>query len=254
MALDGAVAIVTGGATGIGAAVCRSLAAAGAATVVINYASSAEAAQALVGELEALGCTGVPWPADVADDAAVRRMVATTVADHGRLDVLVNNAGVTRLVPFEDLEALTDAVWHQLLDVNLLGPFYCARAAAPALREARGAIVNVTSIAAERAVGSSLPYGASKAALLSLTRGLARALAPEVRVNAVAPGTVTSRWHEQLVGADRAAAAAAAEAERVPLRRLPTPEDVADAVMAMLASNAVTGESIVVDGGKHILY
>jgi NAD(P)-dependent dehydrogenase (short-subunit alcohol dehydrogenase family) len=253
-ALSGSVAIVTGGATGIGREVCLALARAGTAVVVVNYSSSEDAAHAVVEELEALGCLGVPMRADVADDAATRAMVEATVAEHGRLDVLVNNAGVTRLVPFEDLEGLTDDAWRHVLDVNLLGPFHCARAAAPALRQARGAIVNVASIAAERAVGSSIAYGASKAGLLALTRGLARALAPEVRVNAVSPGTVTTRWHEQLVGPEQAARAAAAEAERVPLKAVPRPEQVAEAVMALVTSSAVTGESLIVDGGKHILF
>ncbi len=181
MQLAGAVAIVTGGGTGIGRAVSESLARAGAGAVVVNYSRSQADAEATAAALRELGCAGVPWQASVADDAAVSAMVAETVSRFGRLDVLVNNAGTTRFIPQQDLDALTGEVWDDVLAVNLKGTFYCSRAAAPALKEARGAIVNVASIAGTRASGSSIVYGVSKAAVLQLTRNLAFVLAPEVR-------------------------------------------------------------------------
>src|SRR5262245_4469816 len=183
MQLAGAVAIVTGGGTGIGRAVSESLARAGARAVVVNYSRSREDAEATAAALGELGCEGVPHQASVADEEAVRAMVADTVARFGRLDVLVNNAGTTRFIAHADLDALTAEVWETVLSVNLMGTFYCCRAAAPPLKAARGAIVNIASIAGIRASGSSVVYGVSKAAVLQLTRNLAVALAPEVRVN-----------------------------------------------------------------------
>jgi len=254
MQLGGAVAIVTGGGTGIGRAVSESLARAGARAVVVNYSRSADDAAATVAALGELGCEGVAHQASVADDAAVRAMVADTVSRYGRLDVLVNNAGTTRIIAPADLDAVTDEVWDELLSVNLKGTFHCCRAAAPALREARGAIVNVASIAGLRASGSSIPYGVSKAAVLQLTRNLALALAPEVRVNAVAPGLVATRWFRQVVGEEIAAAQEERFAGGTPLAQVATAEHVAQAVMAFLAIDDVTGESVVVDGGRHLTY
>jgi 3-oxoacyl-[acyl-carrier protein] reductase len=254
MQFGGAVAIVTGGGTGIGRAVGESLARAGARAVVVNYSRSADDAEATAAALRALGCEGVPHRASVADEAAVRNMVAETVSRFGRLDVLVNNAGTTRFIPLRDLDALTDEVWDEILAVNLKGTFYCCRAAAPALREARGAIVNVASIAALRASGSSIPYGVSKAAILQLTRSLASALAPEVRVNAVAPGLVATRWFRSALGEEAAASQEERLAELTPLRQVATAEHVAQAVMGFLGADQVTGETLLVDGGRHVMY
>jgi 3-oxoacyl-[acyl-carrier protein] reductase len=254
MLLEGAVAIVTGGGTGIGRAVAESLARAGAGAVVVNYSRSEEDAVATAAALGELGCEGVPHRASVADDAAVRAMVDETVARFGRLDVLVNNAGTTRFIPMADLEAVTGEVWDEIMSVNLIGPFSCARAAAPALRRAHGAIVNVASIAGTRASGSSLPYGVSKAALLQLTRNLAVALAPEVRVNAVVPGLVATRWFRVRFGDEAAASQEERLAATTPLRAVATAEHVAQAVMGFLGSDLVTGESVIVDGGRHVTY
>lgn len=254
MNLEHSVALVTGGGTGIGRAVAERLADAGASAVVVNYVHSKSDAIDTVEALRTRGCEATLAQADVGDDTAVREMVELTLSRYGRLDILVNNAGTTVPLPFPDLEALSDGVWDKLLRVNLLGAFYCARAAAPALKKGRGAIVNVSSTSAYRAAGSSLAYGVTKAALLQLTRGLALALAPEVRVNAVSPGMVTTRWHTSLVGKERAEQSARAEAARAPLRQVVDANDVAQVIIGLLGSDLVTGESLIVDGGTHILY
>jgi NAD(P)-dependent dehydrogenase (short-subunit alcohol dehydrogenase family) len=254
MELRGRVAIVTGGGTGIGRAVCVRLARAGAAAVVVNYSRSEDEANATAKEIESLGAKAHPHRADVSDESQVVAMVDETVKRFDRLDILVNNAGTTRFIPFPDLDAVTDEVWQNILGVNLMGPWYASRAAAPHLRQSRGCIVNVASIAALRASGSSLPYGVSKAALTQLTRALAIALAPEVRVNAVNPGLVSSRWFRQPFGEDAAAAQEEAMAKRTPLRLVATPEQVAQAVMGLVRSDAVTGQHLVVDGGVNVTY
>ena len=254
MELRGTVAIVTGGGTGVGRAVSEALARAGAGAVVVNYSRSREDAEATAAALRELGAEGVPHQASVADEVAVRAMVAETVSRFGRLDVLVNNAGTTQFVPHADLDGLTEEVWDEILGVNLKGTFYCARAAAPALRTARGAIVSVTSIAGLRASGSSIAYGVSKAGVIQLTRNLALALAPEVRVNAVAPGLISTRWFRVRFGEDAAASQEERTAATTPLGRVATAEDVAQAVMGFIGADMVTGECLVVDGGKHLAY
>jgi NAD(P)-dependent dehydrogenase (short-subunit alcohol dehydrogenase family) len=254
MQLAGAVAIVTGGGTGIGRAVSESLARAGARAVVVNYSRSADDARATAAALSELGCEGVPYEASVADEAAVRTMVDETVARFGKLDVLVNNAGITRFIPHADLDALTRDVWEDVLSVNLMGTFFCCRAAGPALKLTHGAIVNIASIAATRASGSSIVYGVSKAGVLQLTRNLAVALAPEVRVNAVAPGLVATRWFRNAFGDEAASAQEERVASGTPLGQVATAEHVAQAVMGFLGADQVSGETLVVDGGRHVTY
>jgi NAD(P)-dependent dehydrogenase (short-subunit alcohol dehydrogenase family) len=252
--LSGSVAIVTGGATGIGHAVCLELARAGARGVVVNYSRSVAEAEATARELAELGVDALPVKADVAREDEVLAMVETVAERFGRIDVLVNNAGTTRFIPFPDLEAVTDEVWRHILGVNLMGPWYASRAAAPYLKQRRGCIVNIASIAALRGSGSSLPYGVSKAALTQLTRALAVALAPEVRVNAVNPGLVSSRWFRKPFGEEAALAQEAAMAQRTPLEAVATPEQVAQAVMGFIRSDIVTGQHLVVDGGLNLKY
>lgn len=254
MDMIGRVALVTGGGTGIGRSVSKLLAENGAAAIAVNYARSGDEAAETVEELKGVGTEADMWQADVADDTAVRSMIGDVVGRYGHIDVLINNAGTTVFAPFGDLEALTDKIWDTMLRVNLLGAFYCARAAAPSLRSSKGAIVNVSSIAGVRAAGSSLAYGVSKAALLQLTRGLAIALAPNVRVNAVSPGMVTTRWHSTHLGAEQAEANARVEVEKTPLKAVANSEAIAEAIMALLGADFVTGESLVVDGGKHLNY
>jgi NAD(P)-dependent dehydrogenase (short-subunit alcohol dehydrogenase family) len=253
MDLTDTVAVVTGGGTGIGRATAVALAKAGA-RVVVNYSRSADDAAATVGELSALGGEAVAERADVGDAEQVRALAKRVRARFGRVDVLVNNAATTERVPHEDLDGLTDDAFAHVLDVNVLGPFRLARAFAADLRLARGAVVNIASIAGFRAGGSSIAYGVSKAALLQLTRNLAVALAPEVRVNAVAPGTVATRWQTELHGVTGFAERARAERESVPLRQTAGPEHVAQAVLGVLGMDLVTGEALIVDGGKHTVY
>jgi len=192
--------------------------------------------------------------ADVSSASEVSDLNSLVLKEFGRVDVLVNNAATTYRVPHEDLDGLTDSAFSLVLDVNVLGPFRMARAFAPALRESRGAVVNIASISAYRAGGSSIAYGVSKAALLQLTRNLAVALAPEVRVNAVAPGTVATRWQTGLHGEEAFQVRAAVERETVPLRQTAGPEHVAQAVLGLLAMDLVTGETVILDGGKHVVY
>jgi 3-oxoacyl-[acyl-carrier protein] reductase len=254
MDLAGRVAIVTGGGTGIGRATSLRLAKAGARAVVVNYSRSRDDATTTASEVRALGSEAVTHQADVADESQVKAMVASAVDRFGGLDVLVNNAGMTHFIPHQDLDALTDEVWDDILRVNLKGTFFCCRAAAPELKKTGGAIVNVASIAAHRASGSSIVYAVSKAGVVQLTRALALALAPEVRVNSVSPGLVSSRWFSKKFGDEAAAAQEESFARATPLRKIATPDDVARAVIALLENDIVTGQDLVIDGGKNVLY
>lgn len=188
MRLAGQVALITGGGTGIGAGISRVFAREGAA-VAIGYSRSRDRAEATVRQIAAAGGRAAAWQADVRDEVAVRGLVDRAVGEFGRLDVLVNNAGWTRKVPHAELEQLTDEIWRQTLDTNLLGAWYCIKHAVPHMRrQGRGVIINVTSVAGFHGMGSSMAYAASKAALTTLGKSLARALGPAIRVNNLAPG------------------------------------------------------------------
>jgi 3-oxoacyl-[acyl-carrier protein] reductase len=251
MDLRGKVGLVTGGATGIGRATVVALAKAGAAGVAINYRSAKKEADKLAAQVRRIGASAVCVGADVKSEEDVRRMVQTVEARLHRLDVLVNNAGVTRWVPIQDLESLTDDVWDEILDVNLKSAFRCARAAAPLLAKSGGMVINVASISGiiAPATMSSLAYGAAKAALIHLTRGLAVALAPKVRVNAVAPAFTDTPWMKKHYRADYDQVVAKAAAG-YPLKRIATPEDVAAAIVGLLVGgDFITGQTLIVDGG-----
>jgi 3-oxoacyl-[acyl-carrier protein] reductase len=254
MNLAGRVAIVTGGGTGIGRATLLRLAKAGAKGVVVNYSRSAADAESTAEEARSVGSDAVAYQADVANESQVKAMVQSAIDRYGQLDVLVNSAGTTHFIPHPDIDALTDEVWNDVLSVNLKGTFFCCRAAAPELKKTGGAIVNVASIAAHRASGSSIAYGVSKAGIVQLTRALALALAPEVRVNSVSPGLVSSRWFSSRFGEEAAAAKEETFAQSTPLRKIATPDDVAQAVVALLENDMVTGQDLVIDGGKTVLY
>ena len=251
MELDGRVALVTGGATGIGQATALHLARSGAAGVVINFRTAREQAEETAAEIRRIGAEAMCVHADLKDDDQVRGMVRQAGERFGRLDVLVNNAGVTHWVPVTDLEGLTDAMWDDILDVNVKGAFRCTRAAAPLLTEAQGAVINVSSISGVLATVtlSSLAYGTAKAALIYLTRGLAVALAPDVRVNAVAPAFTDTEWMRDHYGDDYDQTVARA-ASSYPLRRIGRTEDVAGAIVGLVTGgDFVTGQTLIVDGG-----
>lgn len=238
---DGQVALVTGSSSGIGRAVAEQLAAEGA-RVAVNSVRSVEAGRELADALdEAIYVQG-----DVAEPGDAERLVAETLAAWGRLDLLVNNAGATTRIPHHDLEAVDADLFRRTLDVNLVGPWNVTRAAARHLREHGGAIVNVSSLAGVRPTGSSIPYATSKAALNHLTRLLANALAPTVRVNAVAPGLIATPWTEDWQDMHEAVEA------RAPLQRVGTPEDIAEVCLSLLAAEYVTGEVVIADGGIHL--
>lgn len=251
----GKVAMITGGATGIGRASCLRLAQRGVGEIHVGYATSKGAALEVCEQLEALGAHAHPLHIDVSDLDGVGRAVQQVRSVSEGLDILVNNAGATVAAPFADLHAISSETWTKLWQVNVLGAFWVSQAAAPMLKERSGAIVNVASIAGSRAVGSSLPYGVTKAALLQMSRALAIALAPRVRVNSVSPGTVTTGWHERLIGAEAAQRNAAAEAPRIPMGRVAAADDIAEAIATFaLNLHFVTGQELIVDGGKALLY
>jgi 3-oxoacyl-[acyl-carrier protein] reductase len=242
-------AIVTGGGTGVGRATGLGLARLGCA-VLVNYSRSQSEAEQTVAEVKALGARAMAFRADVADDAAVRAMTAAAEKEFGRIDLLVNCAGVTRFIPAANLDEVADEDWQRIMAVNLIGPFHCARAVRDSMLAAgSGQIINVSSVAAFLGQGSSIPYAASKAALNNLTLALARTLAPQIRVNAVAPGFITGRWLEQGFG-DSYEAVKRARERRNALGKVCSPEDVASTILGLATgSPLITGQVIVVDGG-----
>ena len=250
MTLDGAVVIVTGSATGVGASCVRMLAEKGA-NVVVNYTRSVDEAEETAAACRALGAEVELVRADVSDDGACRMMVERAVSRWGRVDALVNNAAVTiKSDPF-DLETLSAADFQKVFGVNVVGAYQMCRAVLPAMRAAGGgAIVNVSSNVAFTGGGSSLAYTASKGALNALTMALARTCGPDIRVNAVCPGVIDTRWMRQTLGADAYDALANRFSETAPLGRVATPEDVAGAVVWLIEGAAfITGELLSVDGG-----
>lgn len=242
--LDNQVALITGGGTGIGRSTALIFAREGA-DVAINFSRSKDAANETVKEIQNLGRKGLAVQADVSNDTAVRSMVDQVVTELGRLDILINNAGTTRFVPLVDLESLTDQDWDKILDVNVKGTFYCSRAAIPKMKvNGGGQIINTASIAGLIGQGSSIAYCASKAAIICMTKSLAVSQAPEIRVNSVSPGAVNTRWvegQETFLAMNR---------EATPLQRIATPDDIANTIFGLVSSKMVTGQNLVVDGGK----
>ncbi len=243
MDLAGKAVIVTGSSSGIGEAIARRLSGLGAG-IVVNSSSSAEAGQRIAAELD----DAVYVQGDVGDPATAAALVAAARQRWGRLDGLVNNAGVTVDVPMPDLESVTVEHWDKVLRTNVIGTFLVSQAALPLLREAGdGWIINVTSLAGVRQTGSSLPYAVSKAALNHLTAILAKHAEGGVRVNAVAPGLVatpwTEQWDERKAGVELVA----------PLHRVATADDIADACLALIGTRYATGQTLVVDGGLGLM-
>ncbi|MGM1046423.1 MAG: SDR family NAD(P)-dependent oxidoreductase [Bacillota bacterium] len=244
MELTNKVALVTGGGTGIGRATSFALAKRGA-TVIVNYSRSQSDADETVRWINGEGGRAIAIQADVSQDKEVRAMIRTTIQHFGTVDLLVNNASITKHIPMDDLETATEEVWNELFDVNVKGMFYCARAVAPFMKKnQKGAIVNLGSIAGQTGLGSSLPYAVSKAAVHGLTKSLARALAPDIRVNCIVPGAVATRWW-----AGREAQMSRL-APHLPLQRISTPEDIAAMICTTLEQEAMTGQIITVDSGQ----
>ncbi|HET9320296.1 MAG TPA: glucose 1-dehydrogenase [Bryobacteraceae bacterium] len=252
MNLTDAVCIVTGSAAGIGAACAVRLASKGA-RVAINFTKSASEAQEVAALCQAAGAQAMVVRADVSSDDDCRRLAQTVLDKWGRIDGLVNNAGTTKFVPHGDLAALDAADFQRIFGVNVIGPFQMVRAVAPAMqRQGAGAVVNVSSIAGLTGMGSSVAYAASKGALNTMTLSLARALGPAIRVNAVCPGFVETRWLTSGLGAEYEARKKNYEAI-TPLKATVLPEDVADTVVWLLeGAGKVTGELITVDSGVHL--
>lgn len=241
------VVLVTGAATGVGRACAVQFAKRGY-DVVVNYSRSEDDARETARLVSAAGTTAHLQQCDVSDDAAVRGMLARIERDCGRLDVLVNNAATTFFIEHRKLEELTEEKWDRILAVNLKGPFFVTRAAAPLLRKsAPAAVVNISSVAAFAGQGSSIAYCASKGALNTMTKSLARVLAPDVRVNAVCPGPIDTRWMRAWKSDDEIASLA----DDYPIPRIAQPDDIADAVLYLATGTQLTtGQCLIVDGGR----
>ncbi|MBN9671711.1 SDR family NAD(P)-dependent oxidoreductase [Roseibium aggregatum] len=245
--LTGKRALVTGGASGIGFA-CAAMMAEMGATVAINHLDDDPNGPEKVKELTGKGLKAISAPGNVSVPGNAEAMIEAAVSEMGGLDYLVNNAGTSGTqdkIPPGELDKMTEDFWQLLLGTNLIGPFRCAHAAAGALKDSRGAIVNMASIAGIGQQGSSIAYAASKSGLVSLTRSLARGLAPEVRVNAVAPGQTKTPWTENWPEERKQWAR-----DQAVLKRRSSPEDIAEAVLYLCAgASMVTGHVLVVDGG-----
>jgi NAD(P)-dependent dehydrogenase (short-subunit alcohol dehydrogenase family) len=240
------VALVTGSTSGIGAAIARVLSRAGYA-VVIHSRNSADTGRAMVAEMK----QAIYVQADLALEADRVRLIEETIAAWGQLDVLVNNAGISRVIPHGDLASATSTVWHELNEVNVVAPFHLVALAESALRDAAhyrraGCVVNISSHAGIRPKGASIPYAVSKAALNHMTRLLALELGPEIRVNAVAPGLVDTPLTAEWTGAQEL------WRTRAPMRRAASPEDIANAVVMLIESDYLTGEILLSDGGLNL--
>ena len=249
--MQGAVAIVTGGGTGIGASVVRGLAARGVACV-INYASSKDDAEALAAEV---GNGAIAVQADIVEDDACRALAKAATDAFGRIDFLVNNSGRTKFANHEDLDALQAEDFVDIYRLNTIAPFQMIRACADAMRRSEmGAVVNVASVAGEYGIGSSVAYAASKGALATMTKSLARVLAPAIRINAVAPGYVGTGWFEKRLGEEGFAKLNERIASRVPMGFATGPDDIAAPIEMLLdpVSRVITGEILVLDAGSHL--
>ncbi len=248
------VGAITGGGSGIGAATAERLVASGFDAILIGYRASADGALATADAVRRAGGSALVAQVDVSDDASVRTFAQVCAERFGRCDAVVNSAGMTRWIPLGDLESVSDDDWVSLFDVNAIGSFRVARAFQSLLTASEGVVVNVASTAAHRGAGSSIPYAVSKAAVLHLSRMLAIAMAPAVRVVSVSPGTVDTAWHRDRLAVDALDEYYSTTITHTPGGRLTDAGDVADVIAGLIDSHAVTGIDVVVDGGKHITY
>jgi len=247
MKLKGRVALVTGGGTGIGRAVSLCLAREGA-SIAINFSRSEAEAAKTAAEVKACGVFSSIVRADVSIDRQVRAMVEQVQKEFGRIDILVNNAGFTRFIPHSELNAMEEDIWDRIFAVNLKGAFFCCRAVAPLMKHQRsGRIINIASVAGLTGQGSSIAYCAYKAALICMTKSLARVLGPEVGVNAIAPGLIDTRWLE---GVSDPNGMRDRYRSNAILKRVGTPEDIAEVALSLASERSfMTGQIVVVDGG-----
>jgi 3-oxoacyl-[acyl-carrier protein] reductase len=247
------VCVVTGSSSGIGAATARRYAREGW-NVVVNYSRDADPAEAVAAECRAMGVQALVIRADVSQDLDCCRLAAEVDSAFGRCDALINNAGTTKFVALKDLDGLQAEDFHRIYSVNVIGPYQMTRALLPLLQRHPGAgVVNISSVASIMGVGSSIAYMASKGALNAMTVGLARAIGPEVRVNAIAPGLVETHWMQLGLGAERYAQSVQAYKARAALDAVIAPEDVADAAWWLgAAARKTTGEVLLLDAGLRI--
>lgn len=246
------VALITGAGTGVGAATALMLAHKGY-DVLVNYSRSADEAEASAAECRAAGADALVVKGDVAQDADCRALAQAAQDRWGRIDALVNNAGISIFGKAAEWDSLDAEAFQRVLGVNTLGTFQMVRACVEPLKRAQGSIVNVSSVAGALGVGSSMPYIASKGAINAMTLHLARALAPAVRVNAVCPGLITTRWFVQGVGQQGYEAGLKSYEAGVPLQRPCSPEDVAEAIVWLVdGARTVTGELLLLDSGMHL--
>jgi 3-oxoacyl-[acyl-carrier protein] reductase len=244
MDLRDRTALVTGGGTGLGHEICVELARRGA-RVAVNYSRSRDGAEATVARLHELGAEACSIQADVSEPEAPARLLAEAERQLGPVDALVNNAGVTRGIPLADIQEIRPEDWQTILGVNIVGAFHCAQAAIPGMLErGGGSILNVASVAPFVATGSSMPYVVSKAGLLSLTECLSKALPPQVRVNAIAPGWMHTPWLERNLGPELLEQVVSGELPSVAVA------DVARASVELLVNDGVDGATLVIDGGE----
>jgi len=247
---DGKTFVVTGSSSGVGAATALELARRGSA-VVINYSQSATEAEETAQACIRAGGEAVVVRGDVAQDADCRRLAAAALDKWGRIDGLVNSAGTTKFASMRNLDALSAEDFHQVYSVNLVAAYQMIRACEAPLRTARGAVVNVSSIAGALGIGSSVAYACSKGALNTLTLALARALGPDIRVNAVLPGFIETRWLKRGLG-DQYARAREAYCKHSALDATLTPEEVAASIVGLLESKKITGQLLAIDAGRSI--
>lgn len=243
---EGKTVLITGGGTGVGRATSELLASRGA-KIVVNYAHSEKDARETVETIQKAGGEAIALKANVALEQEVLKMVADAKDAFGEIHYLVNNAGMTYKIPLSDLDAVTDEIWDEIFSINLKGMFYCSRAVAPGMKKLKDcAIVNLGSTAGIGGIGSSLPYAVSKSAVHGLTRSLARALAPEIRVNCIAPGPIMTRWwkgdEERMYSIS----------DGLLLGRVSTPEDLAELIATMLTQESLTGQIISPNNGMII--
>jgi NAD(P)-dependent dehydrogenase (short-subunit alcohol dehydrogenase family) len=250
---DGKVIVVTGSATGLGAAIALGAASRGARALVLNYTKSIEEAEATARAVRAAGAEAEVVRGDVASDADCRK-IASAAARFGRIDALVNNAGITKHVPHGDLDGLSAEDFHKLFAVNAIGPFQMVRACRALLEAgAPSSVLMTSSIAAVTGIGSSVAYAASKGALNTMTLSLARALGPKIRVNAICPGFIDTRWFSDF-SPERAQKIREHIIKTTPLQAASQAEDIADSALFLISNAArhITGETLMIDAGMHL--